>query len=144
MFGDTSCGGAVLAVIRQLAPLASSPAHLVTGRTARLQSLGVVAAAVEGPVLVEVDEVHHQLLQQGGGGREGPGGQTGLEVNSPDRRSSRSKWDATPWPGQLWRPRYRCPLPLWSPRTAGELGVRRWQSGGETSLPAHKLQHSEE
>ena len=80
MFGDTSCGRAVLAVIRQLAPLALSPAHLVTGRTARLQSLGVVAAAVEGPVLVEVDEVHHQLLQQGGGGREGPGGQTGLEV----------------------------------------------------------------
>ena len=45
-------------------------AHLVTGGTPRLQSLGVVAAAVEGPVLVEIDEVHHEFLQEREGGGE--------------------------------------------------------------------------
>ena len=43
-------------------------AYLVAGRAARLGGLGVVAAAVELAVLVEVDQVHQQLLahlQQG-------------------------------------------------------------------------------
>ena len=37
-------------------------AHLVTSRAPRLQSLRVVTAAVQLSVLVEVDEVHQQLL----------------------------------------------------------------------------------
>jgi len=36
--------------------------YLVAGGAARLQPLGVVPAAVDLPVLVEVDEVHQQLV----------------------------------------------------------------------------------
>ena len=39
--------------------------HLVTGRTPRFESLRVVTAAVQLSVLVEVDEVHQELLQHG-------------------------------------------------------------------------------
>lgn len=42
--------------------VASTCIYLVAGRAARLQSLGVVTAAVDLPVLVEVDEVHLELL----------------------------------------------------------------------------------
>lgn len=36
--------------------------YLITGSAARLQPLGVVSAAVDLPVLVEVDEVHQELV----------------------------------------------------------------------------------
>lgn len=36
--------------------------YLITGSAARLQPLGVVPAAVDLPVLVEVDEVHQELV----------------------------------------------------------------------------------
>lgn len=36
--------------------------YLITGSAARLQPLGVVPTAVDLPVLVEVDEVHQELV----------------------------------------------------------------------------------
>ena len=41
------------------------PFHLITGRAARLCGLCMVSTAVEFAVLVEVDEIHQQLLADG-------------------------------------------------------------------------------
>lgn len=38
--------------------------HLIAGGAAWLQSLGVMPAAVDLPVLVKVDEVHQELVAQ--------------------------------------------------------------------------------
>lgn len=43
------------------------PFHLITGRAARLCGLCMVSTAVEFAVLVEVDEIHQQLLADGAG-----------------------------------------------------------------------------
>lgn len=42
-------------------PRRGRPAYLVTSGAARLESLGVVPAAVDLPLLVKVDEVHQEL-----------------------------------------------------------------------------------
>ena len=45
-----------------LALTISQPAYLITRSTSGLDQLGVVAAAIQLPVTVEVDQIHQQLL----------------------------------------------------------------------------------
>lgn len=57
------CGYASAAAGRAASPWERT--DLVTSRTARLQALGVVPAAVDLPILVEVDQVHQELIADG-------------------------------------------------------------------------------